>query len=223
MITKKIIAATALAGVLLTGGIAFAQGNGMMLSVNGDGSAKIHGTVTAVSGSTVTVSSWLGSWTVNASSVSLSDIAVGDQVTVAGTVTQNGGLTITAKNIKENEKEKDQPKANAGERVTIGLLTGLNTSAGTFSIQPKLLFLNTSGNVNVATTSTTKVFLDGKESALSSLSNSLGVIVAGSWNADTHVLTATTVRAFSKANLGLGGKTLSLGEKIKMGLGLGRK
>ena len=228
MFNKKTFAITAITGLLLTGGFAFAQGLGMSLDINGDGAAKIKGTVTAVSGTTVTMTSWGGTWTVNAvnaairgdgnTTLTLADVKAGDTVVVSGTASQTG-LAITAKTIAE----VNRPQSNPNERVAIGVIANLNGSVGTFDIQPKFLFLNTSGNVAIATNSSTKVSLDGKTSTVSALSNALGVIVSGTWNDTTKVLTATSVRAFSSASFGWNGNGLSFGEKVRMGLGLGMK
>src|SRR3989338_3833988 len=110
LFTRKsaIIATTLISSMVLTAGVAFAQSShqNMSLSINNSGSAHLTGKVTAISGSTISVTSWAGTWSVDASSAifvspsaSLSDIKISDEVKVSGTITS--GMSIKAKTIKD--------------------------------------------------------------------------------------------------------------------------
>lgn len=104
------------------GGVAMANSleNQQNLAINASGQVALSGKVSAVSGSTISVTSWLGTWQVNASSATflpqnttLANIAVGDTVKVAGTL--GTGMAINAKTIKDTSLNvlhmgKDNPR-----------------------------------------------------------------------------------------------------------------
>jgi hypothetical protein len=224
---KKIFAITSVAGLLLTGAVAFAdvQKTGMHVSVNDAGKVSLAGKVASISGSTVVVSSWGGSWSVdttgatlkgsNQQSITLSDVKVGDEVKVEGTVSSSS-LAVHASSFID----KVVPPVPANSKTAVGVLTSLNVSGGTFMVVPKFMHMDLKGSVNVVTNASTKVFLNGNASTLASLSNDMGVVVKGTYNADTKVLTATTINAYNQRMLGfVKGKGLALGWSMKMGLG----
>jgi hypothetical protein len=76
----------------------------MSLSITTQGSTRLEGTVSAISGSTISVSSWLGTWTANAGSakflpegsITLSGIKTGDQVVIRGAITNGMVINATA-------------------------------------------------------------------------------------------------------------------------------
>ncbi len=78
---------------------------GQSLVIDNSGNAAIVGNVASVSGSTLGVSSWGGTWSVNVANATflpentsgLSAIKVGDTVKVSGTITS--GMSITAKKV----------------------------------------------------------------------------------------------------------------------------
>jgi len=101
----------------------------MNLEINNNGKAHITGKVTSVSGSTIGVASWGGTWSVNAANASflpkntngLADIHVGDTVRVLGSVVSgmtidatsvhNKSLTISPETATSNSK-KPMPEAS---------------------------------------------------------------------------------------------------------------
>lgn len=183
---KKIgsISAAVLSGVMLVGTIAFAQSSlpGKSLSINSAGAVHMTGTVSVVSGATLSVTSWGGTWQVNAGTLSLANIQVGDTVRVEGTV--SSGVNITAKQIKEIPAQPAKPS-----KIKVdGTISNLNATAGTFTLST-----STMGNTNVTTNSSTKVFLNGDISALANLSNGLMVTVGGSFDATANTITAGTI------------------------------
>jgi hypothetical protein len=93
---------------------------GRMGGPGGPGDHGVQGTITAVNGSTLTVTCANGTvYTVNdaaataskITSLSLSDIQVGDTVGVEGSVT---GTTVTAKNIMDGVTLHSAPVAASG-------------------------------------------------------------------------------------------------------------
>ncbi len=109
MNTKKFLAtgAVVLSGLALVGTLAFAQSaaNSMSLSINDSGLVKLAGTVTAIAGSNLSVSSWGGTWVVNSTNAAfqppnvgnLAEVKVGDMVKVQGAVST--GMNINATKI----------------------------------------------------------------------------------------------------------------------------
>lgn len=100
-------AAIALSTLALGAG-AMAQNNAnpMNLAISGSGQVALSGNVTAISGNTVSVNSWLGTWAVNAASATISptpstvaDIKVGDTIAVSGTL--GTGMAINATHIAD--------------------------------------------------------------------------------------------------------------------------
>lgn len=80
-----------------------------VLSISEKGLAHLQGVVTGVSNAALTVQSWGGWWTVNVGSTTkiasinkvISDIVVGDRVSVKGTTSTSTNLTVTASSIVE--------------------------------------------------------------------------------------------------------------------------
>ncbi|MDO8530403.1 MAG: DUF5666 domain-containing protein [bacterium] len=188
-IKKIFLASTAiLSGMLLTATVAFAvNGSPMSLNITESGNVHLKGTVSAVSGSTVSVTSWGGTWTVNTLGATipsgLTEVKVGDHVKVNGKIT--GGMNITATTLTDHTKNPNETR-----RTISGTVSNLNVTAGTFTLATQ-----NSGNVNIATNATTKVYLSGNLSTLASLSNGATATVHGSWNSTTNILTASTVKS----------------------------
>lgn len=157
-----------LSGVVVLSGLAlgagaFAVANPMHLNISNSGQVQMAGTVSAVSGTTLSVNTWGGTWQVTG--VTTTDIQVGDTVKVNGNVAS--GMTITAKKVIE---VPGQPVKKLS-----GVISNLNATAGTFTLTTQH-----NGAVTVTTNSSTQVFLNGGVSALSSLSNGATASVSGS-------------------------------------------
>lgn len=186
---KKIAltSATVVSGIVLAGAVAFAQSalQPMNLSINNSGSVYLTGTVSAVSGSVISVSSWGGTWQINSanatfspSASSLATIAVGDTVKVDGTIST--GMSITATKVKDMT-------VPLSKRIN-GTISNLNATAGTFTLATAKM-----GNVSVATNSSTHVFLNGNTSTLASLTNGVSATVTGAYNAANNSIVASVV------------------------------
>lgn len=183
---KAIIAGAIALSTLALGGVAFANSaNPMSLSINNNGSVELAGKVTAISGNTVSVSSWLGTWSVNAANATilpanstLADVKVGDTIKVSGTL--GSGMSVNATVIKNKSIKK---------QTFVGTISNLNTVAGTF-----ILTTEKTGNVTVATNANTKIWLNGAVSALTNVTNGMKATVQGSFNVSTNVVTADSIK-----------------------------
>ena len=167
------------------GALAHVNANTMDLSINGNGNVALSGTVSAVSGNTISVSSWLGTWQVFAANATmvpanstLADVKVGDAVKVSGTL--GTGMSINATVIKDKSVEK---------RAFVGTISNVNTTAGTFTLATEK-----SGNVTVATNGNTQISINGVASVFTNLTNGMKASVKGSFNAVTNVVTADSVK-----------------------------
>ncbi len=189
---KKFITTTALvaSGLTLGATLAFAQSNPMSLTIDGSSNVKLIGTVSAISAPTISVSSWLGTWSVNTAnatfapldSETIADIHVGDAVAVSGTL--GSGMTVNATEVADRSLEADA-------KAHVGTIQNLNVSAGTFSLTGK------EGKIlTVASTSNTKVFVDGSASLFANLANNMRVMVSGTLNNVTQTINANVIRAF---------------------------
>lgn len=178
MNTKKVLftGAAILSGLAMVGTVAFAQmAANKNLSIDGSGSVKLTGTVSAVSGTNLSVNTWGGTWQVT--NANTTDIQVGDIVKVNGTVAS--GMTIGAKKVVEIPSQPIKKLS--------GTVSNLNTAAGTFTLTTEH-----NGVVTVTTNSSTQIFLNGGVSALSSLSNGGTASVSGSMSS-TNAMTASFV------------------------------
>ena len=183
MITKfkklAVVGVAVVSSLALMGTVAFAQNiNPMSVNITNSGAAHISGTVTAVSGSTISVSSWGGTWTITTSG-SLANIAVGDNVRAQGQV--SSGMNITAKKIVEFPVQ--------GFKKINGTISNFNSTAGTFTLSM--------GNktVSVVTNASTQVMVNGAVSTIASLANGMKVTVLGTFDANTNTITASSITA----------------------------
>lgn len=157
------------------------------------GNVRLMGTLKSTSGTTLTVTSWGGDWSVDASNAkllrrfgatsSLSEFQVGDELSVMGTISSSGSWSITATTVRD---EWIQVK-NAN---SYGTISNLNVSAGTFT-------LTTSGKgaLQVSTSSNTKIYLNGGSATLSNLANGMMARVTGVWDRSMSTILANAVRA----------------------------
>ncbi len=174
-----IVGAIALSGLSLAGAAVFAQNavSPMNLSVNNSGEVHLVGTVSAVNGSTISVSSWGGTWTVN--NVSNTQVKVGDTVKVEGNITT--GMSLNAKKVVDKAAE-------TARKVVNGTVGNINVTAGTFTLATANM-----GTVNVVVNASTKVWLNSNVSSLASLTAGAQATVSGSFNASTNTITAANV------------------------------
>jgi len=178
-INKKLIVSGIVALSLVTvGAVAFAQSttNPMNLAINNSGQVALSGTVSAVSGNTISVNSWLGTWTVN--NVNLANISVGDTVKVAGSL--GTGMAVNATAVKD---------ASVAKHVFNGTIGNLNATAGTFTLATE-----NAGTVNVATNANTQISLNGSVAVLTGLANGNTATVSGVFNANTNTVTAASIK-----------------------------
>ena len=135
----------------------------MNLQIGGKGNAVLRGTVDAVGTGTITVKSWGGDWTVNVGSSAtvtphtgatddLSQVKVGDVVTVQGTVNSGSAWTIDAKHVsdgairpamKTGKAEQTGKSDNAGKMGGAGKMMGRPNISGT-------IFQGTASNVGAS-------------------------------------------------------------------------
>ena len=178
MTIKQLVVSGAIAlSTLAIGAGALAQNNAspMNLAINGGGQVALSGTVSAVSANTISVNSWLGTWTVNATTTG---IAVGDSVKVAGTL--GTGMTVNTAVVKN---------ASVAKKALTGTISNLNATAGTFTLATEH-----SGNVTVQTNTNTQISVNGAASTFANLTAGSKATVSGSFNATTNVVTADSIK-----------------------------
>ena len=232
MISNKLITlfSVLVIGTTLLTSVAFANtvSSQMSVSINESGKTQLKGSVLSVNSanSTMVVSSFGGSWTVNAlnatvktnseSSIVFSDVKVGDTVVVSGTASQTATV-ITATSIMVKKP------ANPNIRTILGSVVGINVSAGTFTINPLFTLFGNHSPVNVKIDASTKMTLNGNTTAFGSLQNGNSVLVAGAWDASANLLTATSIKATTKVVNKEQGWDKGLLGKIGLKLGFGHK
>ncbi len=140
----------------------------MLLNVNGDGRVLLRGTISNVSSSSLTVTSWGGPWTINvggntkilpaAAGNDLSHFKTGDFIGVIGTINQNSLWTIDASLVRDwnyiqtvNQERRNNIQSvretmqSNRPRNFVG--TASNVSGNTFALTVN----GTTDNVTVAT------------------------------------------------------------------------
>jgi|GEM_PF-2404721 len=190
---KKIVSisiATVL-GLALAGGVAFADtSNAMKVSISNSGKITLTGNVVSVSGSTISMTSWLGTWSVDASHATfagnhvLADVVAGQTIIVHGTASLTN-LSVTADTIESKGLDREQAKT-----VFSGTVGNVNALAGTFTLDTKNL-----GSLTVFTSSGTQVLINGNVSSVASLVDKMTALVFGSLNPTNHTVAATKVIA----------------------------
>ena len=204
------------AGLVLLGSASLALADTtspMSVNIGAGGHASVTGTVSAVGSGTITVKSWGGNWVVRLSSATtvtphtgvisdVSNIKLGDSVTVAGAAASDGSMTIDAKTVRdpakvkalENEKHvnKDAIKAFKDSFKNIFVGTASNVSGSSFTLSTGA---NTSATVN--TDASTKFFSNnfGSVSGIAAIHGSDHVQVFGTKTDST--ITAKIVRDLS--------------------------
>ena len=207
---KMVIVGTAvISSLALTTTVALADSehshnNQILVSINASGETKLRGTVSATSSSTITVSSWLGTWVVNITNAKLtpqseswSDVKVGDKVIVSGKASPAGPLSIIATMVhdissgqgkSDNDDKDDKKEVKKSEAK--GTISNFNASAGTFTLETKKI-----GDLTVTTSSNTQVFLKPHIlSPFSSLANGMEVLVKGILNLSAKTMAALSIK-----------------------------
>lgn len=162
----------------------------MMLQVNRSGHAQLAGSLVSASGTTLTVASWGGNWTVDASSAKLirrfggasnvSEFQTGDALMVTGTVSQSAAWTIAARVVRDNSIQV----RNASFSGTIS-----NLGANSFSFDTR-----NRGVIQVSTDSNTKFYVNGKAGTFSDLANGMTGTISGVWDRNQSTVHAMVVR-----------------------------
>lgn len=164
----------------------------MAVTINKNGKVTLTGTIASISGNTLSVASWGGQWSVDATSAkivrryggtsSLSEFQNGDQVAVQGTAAQSG-WTITATNIRNNSIQTRNASFS-------GTISNFNASNQTFT-----LGTTARGNVTISVSGSTTILLGGKQAAFSSLANSPRATVSGIWGRNQSTVIASKISA----------------------------
>ena len=208
MILALAAGSLSLSGFLVSAPVVFARADGMTesapvasstmeVSINRAGHAKIVGTLSAISGSTLTINSYGGAWTINTANAklirrfggasSVAEFQVGDLITINGEIS-TGAWTITAKEVRDESIQ-------ARNSNPTGLLSNLNTAAGTFTLTTK------AGKAfQITTASSTSIRLNAKSgpATLTDLSNGMTVQVWGVENINQATIAANRVVASLK-------------------------
>lgn len=178
------------------------RGSATQVTITNGGRVLVGGAkVTAVSGSTVTATTLLGgttlSWTITTDSTTtfsnrggsnalFSDIAVGDTVSVAGSLNSGSSLSVRATTIKEWSNGVEGVKVSG----TVSSLNGTNMS---------LVLTNKSGGTtSVQVTTATVITVNGSSVGFTALVVGDKLKVSGAWNADNSVFTATKLHVVKK-------------------------
>lgn len=161
----------------------------MSISALRTGNVKLEGTLVSASGSTLTVASWGGNWSVDASSAKLlrrfggsstpSEFQAGDQLIVWGSM-QTGAWSIAAKQIQDYSIQV----RNVSPYGTVS-----NVSATGFT-----LTTSNSKVYQVTLGSNVVVVINGKKSTESSIVNGSKAQVSGVLDRNLSTITATRVR-----------------------------
>lgn len=194
--------------------VAFAQAvSPMSVNIGTNGHATLRGTVTAVSASSLSVKSWGGVWTIKIDSATkvtphagavndVSDIKVGNSVSVNGTASADGAWTISAKTVndpamakalKQERKDNEHAIKDFGRSVK-AIFQGIvsNLASNSFTLTTSV------GNAFTVDTNAATKFLNNRFLSLSgssTVSNSDRVRVFGTNASGT--ITAQIIRDIS--------------------------
>jgi hypothetical protein len=167
----------------------------------------VFGTVTAINGSTVTVTNPKGTAYIvdaanavvqkgigkNAQTLALTNIAVNDKVAVEGAVT---GTAVVATKIDDGVTPFAHAKLDTKlTNAAFGTVSAVNGSTISLSHKTK----TGTANVTVDTTSTTVFKMAGNAAVLSDVSAGERMVAMGTKDASGNITAATTVRVFKGA------------------------
>jgi riboflavin synthase alpha subunit len=190
---------------------AFAQGNGMGMFGRGPGAPGVFGSVTAISGSTLTVTAKTRPnstatatvYTIDASnakitknnvSAAISDIAVGDTVMVQGTVS---GTNVMATAIRDGvgrgimQEQKSPIIQGNGQPIIAGSITAINGTSLTVTNASNIIYTVDATNAKIVKMNTA--------STLSSVAVGDNVVVQGAVNG-TSVVAYSVIDSSVPAN-----------------------
>jgi len=152
--------------------------NQMQVRIERSGRAQLVGTLVSVSSTTLTVTSWGGNWSVDASNAklvrryggqsNLSEFQAGDYLQIQGTASSSAAWTIIATIVKDNSIQVK----NVNVMGTISNLNASSTPGFTLTAQNGQV-------IQVNVTSATRIYVNGQQGALSNLSNGISVRVKG--------------------------------------------
>ena len=159
-----------------------------------NGEAKLVGKLTAIASTTLTITSWGGNWTVDASKAkivrrydgtsSLSEFQVGDLISVTGQASMTGAMII-ARTVHNESIQK----RGADFFGVISDLNASSTSAFTLTVEKK-------GALSIMTNVDTKIFINGQAaSTTANLANGMYARVTGVWNVANSSVIAATINA----------------------------
>ena len=160
-----------------------------------NGEVKLVGKLTAISGTNLTLASWGGNWSVDASNATivrrangdanLSGYQVGDMIAVHGKASMTN-LSVVARTIK-NESVQKKERANF-----IGVISNLNASSTTsFTLTVK-----ERGALTIMTNASTTVSINGQPaSSTASLANGMFAQITGVWDGTNSTVIASSINA----------------------------
>ena len=197
MTTPKYFAAAASIVTLFFAGVAYAGTNDMRLDVNSHGDGNLQGVITSISGTTLGLSSWAGTWTVDASDADFTpvstvsqyltdhstsgyvsdldngDIHVGDATHLKGVFTTSGLSGTVDKQIEDNSLRLREQAV----KTFTGVVSNPNASAGTFTltVPPNVLTGASAISYSISVPTTAHILVAGVQSPLSSFFANLSV------------------------------------------------
>ncbi len=198
-----IVAMAAMVGGLMGMPLVFAQAsNGAenaAVQITKSGEVKLVGKLTAISGTTLTVASWGGNWTVDASKAEivrrfngdsgLGEYQVNDILTVHGQASLTG-MTVMARVVKNESIQKRGASF-------VGVISGITASStNAFSLKT-----DKNGTLAVTASSTVKVIINGQvASTTAGLTNGMYAQVSGVWDRTNSTVIATSIIARTAEN-----------------------
>lgn len=200
----RIVASSVLVGVLMGMPLAFASasvsGDTAAVQITKSGEVKLVGKLTAISGTNLTVASWGGNWTVDASKAEivrrfggdagLSEYQVNDILTVHGQASMTG-MSVAAKVIKNESIQK------RGANF-VGVISGINASSTTaFTLKTEK-----NGLLSITTSASTTVMINGQAASTTvGLANGMYAQVSGVWNRANSTVIASSIIARTADNV----------------------
>ncbi len=178
--------------------------NRMSVVIAPSGRAMIEGQVTAVSSSSVSVSSWDGTWTANlagntkvdddgGAAIMASQIKIGDTVIAHGTISASGSLVLNAASVRDISEGVISRIKKVRENVS-GKISDLNNALRSF-----VLTLPNGKSVTVDVSANARVRVNGRStSTTAELQDGERVHVSGLLNRSDGTLNASLLRALGK-------------------------
>jgi hypothetical protein len=165
------------------------------ISIERNGNTRLMGIINSVSGTSLSIASWGGTWTVDASSAkllrkyggasSISEFQNGDSVTVSG-IASMSSLSIVAKHVQDTSIQSK----NVNPSGTISNISGTSFTLTT-----------SSKSYQVSTDSSTKITINGKASSFTNLAPSVVARVQGVLDRNNSSIKATRIEQTSTTNL----------------------